>query len=193
MALHQSDLDRIRAELEHVKQENTRLRLEAEITGVERELHLAANRSTSTSTTKPLFAKDHRSVKFKHTETPIYGDNYQADESITPERFITMRRQCITRALDETQGKSKPSVMMTPATYDGTGSWQDYKAHFDACAKINKWTESEMGLYMAVPLRGQAQGVFGHLPEKSHDYLRWFKPSKKDFFRRNKRNYTGCN
>ncbi|KAH3863245.1 hypothetical protein DPMN_026225 [Dreissena polymorpha] len=69
MASHQeqSDLDRIRAELEHVNLENARLRLEEEITGVERELHLAANRSTSTSTPKTLFPKDHRSVNFKLT------------------------------------------------------------------------------------------------------------------------------
>ncbi|KAH3848796.1 hypothetical protein DPMN_091178 [Dreissena polymorpha] len=40
MASHQeqSDLDRIRAELEHVKLENARLKLESEITGIEREL-----------------------------------------------------------------------------------------------------------------------------------------------------------
>ena len=56
MASHQeqSDLDRIRAELEHVKLENARLKLESEITGIERELELAANTSTSTSTPKTL-------------------------------------------------------------------------------------------------------------------------------------------
>jgi hypothetical protein len=172
MASHQeqSDLDRIRAELEHVKLENARLKLESEITGIERELELHANTSTSTSTPKPLFAKAPMSVTFKCTETPTHGDNYQPDEAMSPGRFITTRRKGIPRALDETQGKSKPSVMMKPATYDGTGSWQDYKAHFDACAKINKWTESEMGLYLAVSLRGQAQGVFGNLPAKAHDY-----------------------
>ncbi|KAH3855156.1 hypothetical protein DPMN_097717 [Dreissena polymorpha] len=56
MASHQeqSDLDRIRAELEHVKLENARLKLESEITGIERELEIAANTSTSTSTPKTL-------------------------------------------------------------------------------------------------------------------------------------------
>ncbi|KAH3799676.1 hypothetical protein DPMN_153288 [Dreissena polymorpha] len=56
MASHQeqSDLDRIRAELEYVKLENARLKLESEITGIERELELAANTSTSTSTPKTL-------------------------------------------------------------------------------------------------------------------------------------------
>lgn len=57
-----------------------------------------------------------------------------------------------------------------PATYDGTGHWADYKAHFDACAEINGWTEREKGLYLAVSLRGQAQGVFGNLATKSGSY-----------------------
>ena len=48
-----------------------------------------------------------------------------------------------------------------PATFDGTGHWKDYKAHFDACSELNKWTYKEKGLYLAVSLRGQAQGVFG--------------------------------
>ncbi|KAH3791896.1 hypothetical protein DPMN_145387 [Dreissena polymorpha] len=50
----QSVLDWIRAELEHVKLEKAKLKLEAEITGVERELDLTANRSTSTSIPKHL-------------------------------------------------------------------------------------------------------------------------------------------
>ena len=32
------------------------------------------------------------------------------------------------------------------------------------CAKINNWTDTEKGLYLAVSLRGQAQWVFGNLP-----------------------------
>ena len=59
---------------------------------------------------------------------------------------------------------------MKPATYDGTGSWTDYKAHFDACSEINGWTDKEKGLYLSVSLRGQAQGVFGNLVSKTHDY-----------------------
>ena len=52
-----------------------------------------------------------------------------------------------------TKGKS----MIKPATYDGKGPWLDYKSHFDVCAKINNWTDTEKGLYLAVSLRGQAQ------------------------------------
>lgn len=46
-----------------------------------------------------------------------------------------------------------------PATFDGSHSWLDYKSHFDACAGLNNWSEKETGLYLAVSLRGAAQGI----------------------------------
>ena len=64
---------------------------------------------------------------------------------------------------------SSKRLMIKPATYDGTGCWTDYKAHFDVCAKLNDWIDLEKGMYLAVSLRGQAQGVFGNLT-KSNDY-----------------------
>ena len=62
------------------------------------------------------------------------------------------------------------SVKVKPASFDGTGSWLDYRAHFDAVAEINRWSQTEKGLYLAVSLRGQAQGVFGNLSTQSKDY-----------------------
>jgi hypothetical protein len=57
------------------------------------------------------------------------------------------------------------------ATYDGTSSWLDYRSHFDACSRINQWSENENGLYQAVGLRGQAQGILGDLSiDKQQDY-----------------------
>ena len=58
----------------------------------------------------------------------------------------------------------KNKNIIKPATYDGKGPWIDYKSHFDACAHINGWTDTEKGLYLAVALRGQAQVVLGNLP-----------------------------
>ena len=55
----------------------------------------------------------------------------------------------------------KPNIK--PVTYDGTTSLQDYKSHFDACAMLGKWSKVERGLYLAVSLRGQAQGVLSNL------------------------------
>ena len=59
---------------------------------------------------------------------------------------------------------TKSKSMIKPAIYDGKGPWLDYKSHFDVCAKINDWTDTEKGLYLVVSLRGQAQGVLGNLP-----------------------------
>ena len=50
-------------------------------------------------------------------------------------------------------------MLVQAATYDGSSSRVDYKAHFETCAEINNWTNTEKGLYLAVTLRGQAQSV----------------------------------
>jgi hypothetical protein len=52
---------------------------------------------------------------------------------------------------------------MKHATFDGTGSWIDYKAHFEACSSINMWNDRQKGLYLATSLRGQAQTVLGNM------------------------------
>lgn len=57
------------------------------------------------------------------------------------------------------------SNYMKPATFDGTGSWLDYQAHFVACSSINRWTDLQKGLYLAASLRGQAQTVLGNMPK----------------------------
>jgi len=69
--------------------------------------------------------------------------------------------------------RNKPSIrvaMVKAATYDGSNSWLDYNAHVETCAEINNWSYSEKGLYLAVSLRGQAQGVLGNLSSKSKNY-----------------------
>ena len=68
------------------------------------------------------------------------------------------------------QMKDGRTMLVKAATYDGSSSWLDYKAHFETCAEINNWTNNEKGLYLAVALRGQAQSVMGNLSDKSKDY-----------------------
>ena len=68
------------------------------------------------------------------------------------------------------QIKDGRTMLVNAATYDGSSSWLDYKAHFETCAEINNWTNTEKGLYLAVALRGQAQSVMGNLSDKSKDY-----------------------
>lgn len=56
------------------------------------------------------------------------------------------------------------------ATYDRSGSWLDYKTHFNTVGKLNEWTDEEKGLFLAASLRGQAQAVLGNLPGDNTDY-----------------------
>lgn len=71
---------------------------------------------------------------------------------------------------DQQYRTTTDSKHMKPATYDGTKSWNDQEAHFDAYAELNKWSDEQKGLYLSVSLRGQAQCVFGNLSTKSTEY-----------------------
>ena len=65
-----------------------------------------------------------------------------------------------------TKPQTSGSVKVKPATFDGTGSWLDYRAHFDAVAEINGWSNTEKGLYLAV----SHQDVFGNIATQSKYY-----------------------
>ena len=75
------------------------------------------------------------------------------------------------KKVSTTETKHTPGVKIKPSTFDGSGSWLDYNAHFDVCAELNGWSDKEKGMYLAVSLRGQAQGVFGNIGGMSSDYL----------------------
>ncbi|XP_065923756.1 uncharacterized protein [Magallana gigas] len=90
--------------------------------------------------------------------------NWQAD-SLLP--GVTRRRSRVrfespARGNETDNAIAKQSIK--PATYDGSGPWLDYHAHFEACADINGWSYATKGLYLAVSLRGNAQGVLGNMP-----------------------------
>ena len=122
----------------------------------------------------------------EHTQGAKSSVNFNDDNFIstpilrsTPESNITRRRKAgSSNAFQIDEGLSmnrmsdrKSPTYIKPATFDGTGSWLDYRSHFDACAMLNNWTQREMGLYLAVSLRGQAQGVLGNLTSThKHDY-----------------------
>ena len=93
------------------------------------------------------------------------GANKERKEGTATDSLV----QPVMSTPDLTKAKPQTGARLKPATYDGTGHWSDYKAHFDACAEIN-WTEKGKGLYLAVSLQGQAQGVFGNLAKDSCKY-----------------------
>ena len=58
----------------------------------------------------------------------------------------------------------KPRVR--PATFDGSGSWTDYKVQFELVAELNGWGELAKAVYLAASLRGSAQAVLGDLDDE---------------------------
>ncbi|VDI17077.1 integrator complex subunit 9 [Mytilus galloprovincialis] len=83
-------------------------------------------------------------------------------DSVFETNFVTERlKKNLPKPQDKLgayRGDNKSKNIIKPATFDGQGSLIDYKSHFDACSRINGWTESEKGLYLAVSLRGQGPG-----------------------------------
>ena len=62
------------------------------------------------------------------------------------------------------------------------------------CAELNNWTIQQKGLYLAVSLRGLAQGVLGNLPlEKQKDFEELSKALSERFSPESKRNCIELN
>ncbi|KFD51382.1 hypothetical protein M514_07787 [Trichuris suis] len=56
---------------------------------------------------------------------------------------------------------SRPVVM--PQTYDGEGSWQNWRTAFEQCSVLNRWTEQGKLQWLAASLTGDAAWAFGQL------------------------------
>ena len=82
--------------------------------------------------------------------TPSSAGEYRPDDRVSIRRKPTSNI-----AVESTATSSKKTFDMKPATFDGTGSLVDYKAHFQACATINRWDDTQKGLYLAASLRVQ--------------------------------------
>ena len=59
------------------------------------------------------------------------------------------------------QQQEKPRVR--PSAYNGSSSWEDYKAQFELVSDINRWDRRAKAAYLAVSLSGPAQAVLGDL------------------------------
>jgi hypothetical protein len=61
--------------------------------------------------------------------------------------------------------------MIKPATYDGSGPWVDYHAHFEACSELSEWNYNPKGLFLAVPFE-EAQKAYWVICQRGtkHDY-----------------------
>ena len=59
------------------------------------------------------------------------------------------------------QQREKPRVR--PSPFNGSTSWEDYKAQFEVVANLNQWDRRTKAAYLAVSLSGHAQAVLGDL------------------------------
>ena len=50
-----------------------------------------------------------------------------------------------------------------PDKFDCGIGWQDYLTHFELCADLNRWSEEQKAIYLAVSLRGAAQELLCNL------------------------------
>ena len=169
--------------LERLRRKNELVRLSTEIILLERQItdlqtpDSGAN-ILQTETPKPSGEKrkprrmirdvqPYQRISTGHSTPPLLTPNIsrivKSDQMITVQSdsqpiTSTPKQDSKVAASPKISAKRNFGSKIKPATYDGTGHWADYKAHFDACAEINGWTDREKGLYLAVSLsynRGQ--------------------------------------
>ena len=193
---YDDELSRLQERLIEVQRQNEALKLQNEISTLERqigtleltlqqqppELSIYDGHQTRFSSTPrvvkrkmatPLDVRRQNRKDVQDDECDTTSLNLLPRDTAFHDRKLQTTKNVKFSQIDQTgndDSNRKRSIMMKPATYDGTSSWIDYKAHFEACCEINKWTEREKGLYLSVSLRGQAQGVFGNLTNKSLSY-----------------------
>ena len=117
-------------------------------------------------------------MKIQPSQLPILFSSTPKAETGASQSQVIMAEQNKT---DHMGSKKSLNMKIKPATFDGSGNWLDYRAHFEVCAELNGWTQKERGMYHAVSLRGQAQGVFGNLAGGTHKYTELIKALEERF------------
>lgn len=76
-----------------------------------------------------------------------------------------------TRKSREVSAQPRSEKPLRANNYDGTTSWEDYKAQFDLIAENNRWANVNKAIHLAASLKGNAQAILGDLDERSRrDY-----------------------
>ena len=177
-------MDRLKREIESLRHENHILKLEREIASTEHETNKDQTSLSGVSST-PKVGKDSEKKRRVLFDIPKGRPDQDKDMKESPPLLKPYDEQDVNKKDSDrlkmqhsfdTPGSSNldPSpggkTIMKPATYDGSISWTNYKAHFEACAQLNQWTVEQKVLYLSVSLRGQAQGVFGNLNTRTTGY-----------------------
>ena len=167
------ELEELHRQIDDLKKQNEILRMEHEISSYKKEIGEMSGLMSSPASERFQQSPGHKKVwstLLKGRPDKVRGVDKGlpvetgTDNHDIPYRFVTARK-----SPTGSTGRSK-DVTIKPATFDGSVAWLDYKAHFEACAELNGWTNAQKGLYLSVSLRGHAQGVFGNLGSGKHDY-----------------------
>ena len=91
----------------------------------------------------------------------------ETDYWCLPERSMRFRyRQSHMRSSSSSRNSHKLKERV-PDRFDGTDSWVDYWAHFDACWNINEWSDEQAALVLACSLSKNARKVLIQRPKDS--------------------------
>ena len=161
------DFEDLQRQMEDLQRQNQILRLERELAGFQQALDESSARQPMSTPNEVKYNMPSGPGKVRFTIPPGRSDgedrttkedngSYLSDDE-RPDKYVTYRK-----SKKDTKDVASKTIMK-PATFDGTVAWTDYKAHFEACADLNGWSDEQKGLYLSVSLRGQAQGVFGNL------------------------------
>lgn len=174
--ISKDEYSKLLEKVERLELENQTLKLEQQLSAVYR--NFDTSRKFETSTPRHHDGRTRLDIPYGRPDDTSEGGGLSLLKEMDkrPDRFVTERRKKHTAIVtdNETSGTkhddlgNKRTAMMKPATYDGSTEWTNYKAHFEACAQLNGWTEEQKGLYLS--LRGQAQGVFRNLGTKTTEY-----------------------
>lgn len=104
------------------------------------------------------------------------------DEDPVPSDRPPVQNNANPRTSNTNPGPVRSRNFVKPATYDGSGLWNDYLSHFESVCLLNDWTETEKGLYLAASLRGLAQGVLGNQPRDERQNYRKLVKALQDRF-----------
>ena len=80
------------------------------------------------------------------------------------------------------QAVSSNRKTVSPDKFDGKTPLSNYLLHFEMCASLNGWTDREMANYLAVSLRGSAQGLLNSLHPAERDIYGCVVKALKDRF-----------
>ena len=137
--------------------------LEKQGTELQKQLHELTQRVESIELEKHEFGTSPRSEDRASKQSECLTENGPESCGDGFNHFATTKT--VAGSCKSTSGLSKTKPVVRPAVFNGSTSWEDYKAQFELVASLNDWDKKTKATYLAVSLGGPAQAVLGDLDE----------------------------